>query len=327
MLQAVLTDFQRWGEFPTVTTLDARLDWTMVPADRVHRVVPGEHGRIFPTLVSQSMAALVIAPETAGVLASLSRVVERLDVLLLGSSSEAVEIAGDKWACYRRFCDAGLPAPRTRHAYFGQQPADATDDLRYPLIVKPVDGAGCDGVFLVRTRAEFPGALDRLQAATWRDDYLAAEYVSGVHASVSLLVARTSSQPLTLNGQDIVVTGNRLIYRGGTVPLEHPLCERAFEVAVRAASLISGLRGYVGVDLVLTDREAFVIEINPRLTTSAIGVRQAVDLNLAEALWRACVTDQLPGRLKVHSRATFAKDGLRVPAAGRRQIVVSGDRA
>ncbi len=48
--------------------------------------------------------------------------------------------------------------------------------------------------------------------------------------------------------------------------------------------------GYVGVDLVLgrepDGSQDAVIEINPRLTTSYVGLRTAATSNLAEAMWR-----------------------------------------
>ncbi|HEU5303158.1 MAG TPA: ATP-grasp domain-containing protein, partial [Gemmatimonadales bacterium] len=39
--------------------------------------------------------------------------------------------------------------------------------------------------------------------------------------------------------------------------------------------------GYVGVDLILTRHGPAVLEINPRLTTSYCGLRQAVGVNTA----------------------------------------------
>ena len=44
-------------------------------------------------------------------------------------------------------------------------------------------------------------------------------------------------------------------------------------MARRTCRGLPGLKGYVGVDVVLTDTDAFVIEVNPRLTTSYLGVR------------------------------------------------------
>ncbi len=311
MLQAALTDLRLWGRFPTLTTLDARLSDLKVPADRVELVTPGELISSFPAMVQESEAVLIIAPETAGILQRLTSIVEQLGVPLLGSSSAAIEIAGDKLACYRRWRQAGLPLPRTRWSRFGESLEATARDLHSPLVVKPVDGIGGEGIFLVSHAADLPGALAGLQPLTRRDDFLVMEYVPGVHASVSLIVTRTGSRPLTLNSQHIAVTGHRFVYRGGTVPLAHPLRQRAFTVATRAVSLIPGLRGYVGVDLVLTDREAYIMEVNPRLTTSVIALRQVIDLNLAQAIWLACIDDQLPQFVTTHGQATFTTDSLR----------------
>jgi predicted ATP-grasp superfamily ATP-dependent carboligase len=71
------------------------------------------------------------------------------------------------------------------------------------------------------------------------------------------------------------------------------------------------LRGYVGVDLLLTQNEALLIEINPRLTTSYIGVRQVIDLNLAQAMWDARCRNVLPPQVRLSGHVSFTKDQLR----------------
>ncbi|NIV10374.1 MAG: ATP-grasp domain-containing protein, partial [Aliifodinibius sp.] len=63
----------------------------------------------------------------------------------------------------------------------------------------------------------------------------------------------------------------------------HPLLEEALETAQRTVELLRGLRGYVGVDMVLTNDEPVVVEVNPRLTTSYIGLRKVINFNLAQA--------------------------------------------
>ena len=98
-------------------------------------------------------------------------------------------------------------------------------------------------------------------------------------------------------------------YRGGTTPLDHPLAKRAGEEAVRACEAISGLRGYVGVDLVITKSEAVVIEVNPRLTTAYLGVRSALAENVAAMAIAACA-----GRLPEPSPA---RRSVRFSAGGR----------
>jgi predicted ATP-grasp superfamily ATP-dependent carboligase len=63
---------------------------------------------------------------------------------------------------------------------------------------------------------------------------------------------------------------------------------RACQLARRAFEALPATRGCVGLDLVLGDDPAgsqdVVIEVNPRLTTSYLGLRQATTVNLAAAM-------------------------------------------
>ena len=77
----------------------------------------------------------------------------------------------------------------------------------------------------------------------------------------------------------------RFRYEGGQLPLPSPWKVRAVHLGFRAIAGISGLQGYVGVDVVLgEDGRDFAIEINPRLTSSYLGLRQLARDNLA-AVW------------------------------------------
>ena len=77
-------------------------------------------------------------------------------------------------------------------------------------------------------------------------------------------------------------------YAGGTGPLDLDAQRRATALASRAISAMPPTaRGFVGLDLLLGDRpsEDCVIEINPRLTTSYVGLRQMIAGNLAARLF------------------------------------------
>jgi predicted ATP-grasp superfamily ATP-dependent carboligase len=68
------------------------------------------------------------------------------------------------------------------------------------------------------------------------------------------------------------------------------LADRAAALARRAITALPATVGYVGIDIVLGrdphGSEDTVIEVNPRLTTSYVGLRAAAQSNLAEAMWR-----------------------------------------
>jgi hypothetical protein len=97
------------------------------------------------------------------------------------------------------------------------------------------------------------------------------------------------------------------VYDGGVASLSHPRRAEACELARRAVALMPGLRGYVGVDLVLGEETCWLIEINPRPTTSYVGLRRVIDLNMAAAIWHACRDGSLPAALAVPPPAAFGK--------------------
>jgi predicted ATP-grasp superfamily ATP-dependent carboligase len=69
-------------------------------------------------------------------------------------------------------------------------------------------------------------------------------------------------------------------------------------IAQCALETIADLTGYVGVDVVLGDAEDgssdAVIEINPRLTTSYVGLRALATSNLAEAWLQVALGTEIP---------------------------------
>ena len=89
-------------------------------------------------------------------------------------------------------------------------------------------------------------------------------------------------------GKQRLSRDGRLRYLGGEIPLTPELAARAVAISGRSVDSVRGLLGYVGVDVVLgsdPDRDR-VIEINPRLTTSYIGLRNLANFNIAETMVR-----------------------------------------
>ena len=109
--------------------------------------------------------------------------------------------------------------------------------------------------------------------------------VPGEAASVAFLIGPGRRLALPPVSQRLTDDG-RFHYRGGRLPLAADSAERATILAARAVDAVEGLRGYVGVDLVLGATAAgdAVMEINPRMTTSYVGLRALSRFNLAGAL-------------------------------------------
>ena len=211
---------------------------------------------------------LLIAPEFEGILLNLATRVREEGGTLLGPSPAAIRLTSDKLRLGRYWEDHGVRTPATRE--FKGRVAVGT------MVVKPRDGAGSQA-----TRLLHPG--DRLDEA-WPGPMIAQEYVPGLPASVSILCGPAGMLPLHPCEQRLSNDG-RFSYLGGRSITDPKLANRAQAIALRAASSVSGLLGYVGVDVILgDDGRDWAIEINPRLTSSYVGLRRMTDTNLMGAV-------------------------------------------
>ena len=109
-------------------------------------------------------------------------------------------------------------------------------------------------------------------------------YKTGVPASISCVIHNAKAQLLSCNSQLIEINDHRLSYRGSIINgmREH---WQAFEVlANEIASAIPSLAGYVGIDVIVNNHSVYALEINPRLTTSFAGLREATGANPVELI-------------------------------------------
>jgi hypothetical protein len=294
----------------------------------------GAREALFRGLLRGADAGLVVAPETGDILARLSEIVEEEGRLLLGPSSAAVRLLGDKRLTGLRLAAAGFPVPVTESLPF-EGATGRLSKRSLPFVLKPRDGCGAHGVVLVHQREGVPAALEAVHAATALDDFLVQEYVRGDAASVSVIVGAARERPQVLElplGRQRLRHGERFVYLGGEVPWRHPLAGQAVETARRAVMFLAEdvavqagaegrLRGYVGVDLVLAPGGPRIIEINPRLTTSYVGLRQVVQANLAGLILDAVLGRPLPEQVSARGRCRFSADGKvsTTPGAGDRR--------
>ncbi|HEV3144575.1 MAG TPA: ATP-grasp domain-containing protein [Gemmataceae bacterium] len=227
--------------------------------------------------------SLIIAPEFAGILLERCRWVLEEGGRLLGPAPEAIAVTADKFAMFRWWQAHGVPTPETQIL---EPAAQKTKFLAYAsgsVICKQRDGAGCSFARIF-AQANWPRLRSRLLQETEGLSLILQPYIQGLAASVALLVGPKHCLALPPAAQHIDA-GENLKYVGGEVPLPEPLALRAERIARRAIAGVSGLLGYIGVDVVLgNDGRDWAIEINPRLTTSYVGLRALAEFNLAEAM-------------------------------------------
>ena len=220
---------------------------------------------------------IVIAPEISGFLAQRAAIVEKVGGRLLGPSLEVIRLASDKHALAEFLAERGVRTPKGIAIERGEA---VPQDFPFPAVLKPRDGAGS-------WKIQVLGSAD--QAEQIVEPGRLESYCPGNAASVAFLCGPDGNLPLVPCEQRLSDDG-RLSYLGGSLPLSQDLADRAVAIASSAMETLGPMHGYLGVDLVLGNAsdgsEDVIIEINPRLTTSYVGLRAATESNLAEAMLR-----------------------------------------
>ena len=132
--------------------------------------------------------------------------------------------------------------------------------------------AGCDSALQTEPVDRVPSENQIVDAST---------------ARAALIGTYDGLQALSYYGRTFLVLGDlssdnarhrgTFQYLGGSCPLPSGLAARADRLARCAAAAMPEWRGYIGIDLVLGEAndgsEDYLIEVNPRLTTSYVGLR------------------------------------------------------
>jgi predicted ATP-grasp superfamily ATP-dependent carboligase len=315
MLRSIVSDFKS-ASHETTVLLDARLSKLnpLIVADRILPVFKSqETEKLLVEAAKLNDAVYVIAPETGRTLQSLVELVEHTGVVSLNCDASAIPKVADKGVLYKTLKKMGLPTPRTLVFNLNDDLAEVKHTIRsqfrYPVIFKPMDGVSCGGLSTVKEAAQFEKAIARIRAESSGRRFIVQEFIDGAAASVSVLCTSSKALAISLNKQNVKVALPEEVssYEGGIVPFGHPLKQEAFKVAEKVVESFSGLRGYVGVDLVLANNKPFVVDVNPRLTTSYVGLRRVATFNVAEALVNAVLKSKLPTNRETSGFVYFSK--------------------
>ncbi len=279
MRRAIASDFAAalGDKSRVIVTLDSRLPEDPGPWS-VERIKPGQVPERFRAIARTADFTVLIAPETTGILARLTREFLSDGARVLGSSPEAIDLTGNKLRLSHWLHEHGIATPRSRIV----SPAlDLPADVDYPAVLKPVDGAGSVDTFYLDGGDSLPDCARNLTVA------LLQPFVPGVPMSASYLVDGHGRARLIATGtQHMSIQDGLFRYRGGTLPSS---CSPAEPQLRRAVESIPGLRGFVGIDFVWdADRgRETVLEINPRPTTSYVGLIRLLPPGRLATAWLA----------------------------------------
>ena len=273
MLQALLDNCRSCVGIAVTVMLDERISGSIDAAGFDAVIIGPEQNshEVFADLIRHCDAVWPIAPEFDGILQALCQIVALSGKPLLTSPSDAVALTGNKWLTYQRLKQQHIATVPTR-LFTGVDQHRAGQWL-----VKPVDGAGCADSYIMTDRQDF----ERMQARTGR--YIIQPQMQGKKTSLSCLFKQGSGWLLCVNLQKFDIINRQ--YRLSKIIVNHQADSSDYRDLVDTIAVaIPELWGYVGIDLIETQEQLLVLEINPRLTTSFAGISAALGINVAAAV-------------------------------------------
>ncbi len=293
MLSALIGDLLAVPGCEVSTTLDHRLldtlDHRTGNALHIQAIEdPDAERTVFDRFATAAEATLVIAPETDGVLARRVQRVIDLGALSLNCLPATIDICGDKLLLTDHLTGRGIATIPTRPApEIGSEPWELFGSA---CVVKPRDGAGSWLTFAIpfRDSNAWRHAVNEFAIAGASTRAILQPWIAGRALSVGCL-CDDSGQIEVFPIADQHLTGHHFQYQGGRIPadLPPPTVAAIGQLVRSTCGTITGLRGYIGIDLLLPDSDPhspLIVEINPRLTMSYVGYRQLCHDNIAERL-------------------------------------------
>ena len=285
MRDALLRDLFELGGYEIVALHDYRLDAS--PLVNISVVVEHDFEAEFKRMLTQVDLVWLIAPETDGILLELSRLCYEADVIFLGCEFDAMLTGTSKSIAYEAMLEAKI----------NTLPVIAGDDFvtdksfshvlsiqqKGRWVAKPEDGAGCEGIHVFD---DLTTLMDWLIQSDRYLNYLVQPFQEGVAASISMICRGGKGWLLTCNQQHITIDSDSFSLKGITVNGMSVYWSR-FETLVRkVAKMLPDAAGFIGVDVIIDQEndKIYVVEINPRLTSSYVGLKEAIGHNPAKII-------------------------------------------
>lgn len=208
--------------------------------------------------------------------------------IVLGNSANILRKARDWNYFFKTVKKLGLPAPESIAANF--------DEMREIVkgknwIVKPIKTGGGH---------EIHHASELSKANFEKNEkVLVQEFIEGKPVSCIICATKSSSTVIGKTEQLIGTDFNKYKYVGNIAPLNEKknVLKQIEEASLRIAEKFK-LIGVNGIDFIIKKDDAFVIEVNPRITGAIEVVERACNVNLIDIHAKACLNNLPKPKIK-----------------------------
>jgi 3-methylornithine--L-lysine ligase len=250
-------------------------------ADSFHCLDAEDQEKLIPALKGADL--IIPALENRRVLQSLVACADKLGIPCAFDLS-AYDISSSKKISDLLFAELGVPAPRH---YPG---------CRYPLIAKPSDSSGSEGVVHLKDEDELEGFQKNIKHET--GSFIIQEYISGPSYSIEVIGCRGRYLPLQVTDLEMDASYD---CKRVTAPSVLTLAQREqfADIAVQIARSIN-LNGIMDVEVILNNNQLYVLEIDARLPSQTpTAVYHSSGINLLELTGLSFAGGALPEQIEI----------------------------
>jgi len=240
---------------------------------------------------------------------------DRVPVVILGTSSDAIDLAEDRGRFGDLLARAGLPAPAFGMATSFEQARDAAGRIGYPVLVRPSYVLGGRGMEIVYDEPSLAGYISRATEITDDHPVLVDRFLDdAIEIDVDALCDGTE---VYLGGvmEHIEEAG---IHSGDSACVLPPITLTAADIErvrshTEAIALGGRVIGLLNVQYALKDGVLYVLEANPRASRTVPFTSKATAVPLAKAAARIMAGSSIAS-LRAERLLPAEGDGGELPA-------------
>ncbi len=280
MLQTLIDELNSCCDAEVIITRDHRVE--PFKGNVSQHVIDSSYHDALIKFIKESDVSCLIAPETNNYLYNLSELFIKNAKTYIGSDLKSVELTSSKLKTNKTLMSANIHTPET--VILG----DDIPDSKLGWVVKPDDGVGAQDCCYFKSKSEIKDFLTKNN-----DNYVVQPYLNGENISISVLVYKNRVKLLSCNKLEIKIK-NKLIYLDSIIVNEYLSYKNEMrELAENVVECIPGFSGYIGIDLIRSNEKLFVIDINPRFTTSLVGISESLGVNVTEKILKTFLTNEI----------------------------------
>ncbi len=264
ILESLINDFSKIKTIDFKYLLDYRLKDRYGSSNSI--IVKESDYNFTPDIYKNFNYVLPILPESHNILYHYSRFLEKNRIKKILSSSEIIKVMSDK-KLFSNFCKKAK--------------------IKHPLLISDISKIKKNKLYVIKDR--FGVGCSRIQIISGKDlkhfdskKYIIQEYIKGKSFSASIFCSSGNFIILSFNEHQIKKNKNNYIKINKIIVnrniSNHP---KICGLLNKLKNNVSSLSGYIGIDFIITDDDIYIIELNPRITTSFTKLNSTLGINLA----------------------------------------------